>query len=419
VRKIAPRKAAVVACATALMQVLSGAIAAPVDLGRFVYQVRKGYTDTVKVNIIEERPTADGGREILAIELRGINNEALRLPIGIQDGNVSEDDVKVSVYWLAQFPSENRLDTLSALIFYTKPTDPDFVNQFLNDTHLVKYPMDEHSSALFTAAGEQVSTIEGGDSASAGQTLDAFLEAISSLATEAGNQNDRLPAVVARSRDSLQKLTSSDIDEMVEGLQQFPSEPTNPNSPPLVSAADARDPALRQRLISDMLRRVTAGIQDSITEKRRVLGKEKQLLVSDIADAFKAAGVSDVDVSAEGDKLLITRGTGAQRQILAAGMKITNLQGRFYLSSSAIDSLQSQLEANWYKAMAPVLDQRGSRGVPAPDLNELDEALASLEKTMRAGSDPDPTRDPTDPNDPKPDPGSNPGDPDSPGEGNK
>src|SRR5689334_12297442 len=148
------------------MQVLSGAIAAPVDLGRFVYQVRKGYTDTVKVNIIEERPTADGGREILAIELRGINNEALRLPIGIQDGNVSEDDVKVSVYWLAQFPSENRLDTLSALIFYTKPTDLDFVNQFLNDTHLVKYPMDEHSSALFTAAGEQVSTIEGGDSAS-------------------------------------------------------------------------------------------------------------------------------------------------------------------------------------------------------------------------------------------------------------
>ena len=166
-----------------------------------------------------------------------------------------------------------------------------------------------------------------------------------------------------------------------------------------------------------MLRRVTAGIQDRITEKGRgLLGKEKQLLVSDIADAFKAAGVSDVDVSAEGDTLLITRGTGAERQILAGGMKISKSQGKFYLSSSAIDSLQSQLEGSWYKAIAPVLDQRGARGVPAPDLKELDEARASLEKTMR---DPDPTKDPKDPDNPKGDPGPNPGNQGDPGEGNR
>jgi len=416
VRKIALRKAAVVACATALMQVLSSAVAAPVDLGRFVYEIRKGYTDTVRVNILEEQSRADGGRDILAIELRGIKNEGLRFPIGIQDGNVSEADVKAAVYWLAQFPSENRVETLSALIFYTKPTDADFVNRFLKDTNLVEYPMDQRSSGVFTAGGEQVGTIEGGESASAGQTLDGFLEAISSLAAQDSNQSDRLPAVVARSRGSVQILTSK-IDELIEELEQFPSDPTNPNSPPLVSAADARDPAVRQWLTSDMLRRVTAGIQDRITEKGRgLLGKEKQLLVSDIADAFKAAGVSDVDVSAEGDTLLITRGTGAERQILAGGMKISKSQGKFYLSSSAIDSLQSQLEGSWYKAIAPVLDQRGARGVPAPDLKELDEARASLEKTMR---DPDPTKDPKDPDNPKGDPGPNPGNQGDPGEGNR
>src|SRR5690349_15288995 len=313
------------------MQVLSSAVAAPVDLGRFVYEIRKGYTDTVRVNILEEQSRADGGRDILAIELRGIKNEGLRFPIGIQDGNVSEADVKAAVYWLAQFPSENRVETLSALIFYTKPTDADFVNRFLKDTNLVEYPMDQRSSGVFTAGGEQVGTIEGGESASAGQTLDGFLEAISSLAAQDSNQSDRLPAVVARSRGSVQILTSK-IDELIEELEQFPSDPTNPNSPPLVSAADARDPAVRQWLTSDMLRRVTAGIQDRITEKGRgLLGKEKQLLVSDIADAFKAAGVSDVDVSAEGDTLLITRGTGAERQILAGGMKISKSQGKFYL----------------------------------------------------------------------------------------
>jgi hypothetical protein len=418
VRKIALRKASVVACATALMQVLSGAIAAPVDLGRFVYEIRKGYTDTVRVNIIAERPTADGGREILGIELQGIKNEGLRLPIGIQNGNVSETDVKVAVYWLAQFPSENRADTLSALIFYTKPTDVDFLSRLLRDTNLVQYPIDQQSSGLFTVAGEQVGTIEGGESASAGQTLDAFLEAVSSLAVEQSNQNDRLPAVVARSRDSMQGLTS-EIDGIVEGLQQFPSDPTNPNSPPLVSAAEARAPALRQRLTSDMLRKVSAGIQDRIAEKRGLLGREKQLLVSGISDAFKAAGVSDVDVSAEGDRLLVTRGTGAEREILAGGMEIKKSRGTFYLGSEAIDSLQLQLETNWYKAIAPVLDQRGARGAPAPDLKELDEARASLEKTMRAGSDPDTPKDPNNPNNPNGDPGSNPGDQGAPGEKNR
>ena len=55
--KIALRKAAVVACATALMQLPIGAAAGPVDLGKFVSGVRFGYPDTVQINIANSSDT--------------------------------------------------------------------------------------------------------------------------------------------------------------------------------------------------------------------------------------------------------------------------------------------------------------------------------------------------------------------------
>ena len=400
-RQMLPCLATIVACASALMLPL-GAGADPVGAKKIIDAIRQGYGATVAVRSNSFSTGQDGSNVIGMFTLQSRQDRGQQLTIRAQDGKVSEDDVKAAVYWLAQFPSDSRAETLSLLVYYTKPSAA-FVNQFLKDTGLVRFPIDEHSSGLFTRSGEQVSTVEGGEHASGGQTLDALLDALSSLAELNNNNDDSLSAVLGRSQSEVETLATGAVEDMIQGLQEFPSDRTQPTSPPLVSAADARNPGVRQRLTSQILINLAAGIQDKITEKKGLTGKtDQKLLVGDIVDALKAAGVTDARVSVGGNELLITRGSGPEQEILVDGPEISQSKGTFYLGSKAVQSLNAQLEAKLGKAMMDVLFQRGATGEPAPGTDELEAAVSSLEKRLQL--DPDK---PKDPNDPK----LNPGDP--------
>jgi hypothetical protein len=168
--------------------------------------------------------------------------------------------------------------------------------------------------------------------------------------------------------------------------------PSRSGKPPLVSATDPVIRQLRQGLTHAVLTRVTSEIAQRVAEREgNIKGVEDgRLLVQDVTDAFKAAGVDDVRVSYTTEKrnfvlgtekgnLLITSGTHVIADAVTA-QKTRN--GTWYLGSDAVNSLRVQLGAKLSAALEPALDQRGVRGDPPQRMEDVDAAVSNIERDM-------------------------------------
>ncbi len=390
--KIALRKVAMVACATALMQLPLAAAAAPVDLGRFVYEVRKGYTDTVRVNIRDSSDTPQGGVEVRQIELQDLKDPGRTHLIAVQDGAISEADARGAVDWLiAAFPADRGYETLEAigeLEADADPADPNVVNTDLAARELVKVPIGNNANGLFTASGEQEGVLQGGDQPSVGQVHNTLEGVSAARAVKKSSDNKSVAKIATADMAETEALADTEVNELLAELgTELPSRSGNP---PLVSATDPVIPQLRQGLTHDVLMRVTAEIDDRVAERRgQIKGEESGLLVHDVVDAFKAAGVDDVDVrytteesnltGKDEGNLLITSGA----QIIADG--VTAAKGRdnsWYLGGEAVYSLQVQIGAKAWAALEPAIDQRGVRGDPPARVEDVDAAVSTIERDM-------------------------------------
>src|SRR3954447_24932408 len=161
----------------------SAAAAAPVSVWQLIGEVLHGYEAVVEVKLDPEPAAApvEAGAPPLAVRLvelarKGDPAQALRIPV--TEGRVTEADVGTVVDWLAPLPSDSRAETLSALVFYTKPSDADAVNAFLGTLGLMQFGVGDQRVGFFSSGGKQVSEIDGGTDASAGQVLDAATEAV-------------------------------------------------------------------------------------------------------------------------------------------------------------------------------------------------------------------------------------------------
>ena len=98
--KIPLRKVALVVCAAPLMQLPWGAAAGPLDLGKFVQTVRSGYNTTVRISVKDSSPSELNGINIESIVIQDVNKQDRTLEIPVQDGKVSESDIKATFDFL-------------------------------------------------------------------------------------------------------------------------------------------------------------------------------------------------------------------------------------------------------------------------------------------------------------------------------
>ena len=389
--KITLRKAAVVACATALMQLPLGAAAGPVDLGKFVSGVRFGYPDTVQINIADSSDTPQGGVEVRQIELQDIKDQGRTHRIAVQGGNISEADTEGAVDWLiATFPAERGYQSLLAVANLESdadPVDPDVRKETLAALGLQSVPIGT-KVGVFTKSGEQKGVL--GDNASVAELLTLLEDIAAGDAAEQSSDGESVEKIATDDMSETGALASTEFNAFLGELMT--NLPSRSGKPPLVSATDPVIPQLRQGLTHGVLTRVTSEIAQRVAEREgKIKGVEDgRLLVQDVADAFKAAGVDDVQVSyttetrnllfrTEKGNLLITSGAHVIADAVTA-QKARN--GTWYLGSDAVNSLRVQLGGKLSAALEPALAQRGVTG-DLPSLEkDVDAAVSDIERDM-------------------------------------
>jgi hypothetical protein len=389
--KIALRTAAVVACATALMQLPLGAAAGPVDLGKFIVGVRFGYSTAVQINIADSSDTPQGV-EIREIELQDIKDQGRTHRIAVQDGSISEADTEGAVDWLiAGFPAERGYQALLAVADLESdahPADPNVLKATLAALGLEPVTIRKNVVGLFTSSGEQKGVL--GDQASVAELL-ASLEGIA--AADAAEQSSDGESVEKIATDHMAETGTLASTEFNAFLGELMTElPSRSGKPPLVSATDPVIPQLRQGLTHGVLTRVTSEIAQRVAEREgKIKGvKDGQLLVQDVTDAFKAAGVDDVRVSYTTEKRNFVRGTEKGNLLITSGAHVVadavtaqkTKNGTWYLGSDAVNSLRVQLGGKLSAALEPALDQRGVTG-DLPSLEkDVDAAVSDIERDM-------------------------------------
>jgi hypothetical protein len=191
-------------------------------------------------------------------------------------------------------------------------------------------------------------------------------------AGDAAEQSSDGESVEKIATDHMAETGALATTELKAVLGELTKLPSRSGKPPLVSATDPVIPQLRQGLTHGVLTRVTSEIaQRAAVREGKIKGvKDARLLVQDVTDAFKAAGVDDVNVTYTPEKtnflfgtetgdLLITSGAHVIADAVTA-QKLRN--GTWYLGSDAVNSLRGSLAQNCRPLWSPPLTNVGSEG---------------------------------------------------------
>lgn len=405
-KPILSREIKIVACALLLLPL--SAAAGPADWEQVAKIIKTGYKDIVKVysNAQDVATGTDGVQAVTGFHLQSKTDPNYQIRIAVQDGKVSDFGVRVAAIFLQNFhlngvPAtvEQKL-ALADLGALTTPVDQDSKQHFYQAAGVMEESIDDADTALFSLAGDQVSDpIKGGsNSLSAGEFEDLSEEATVVLADINNNNNDSSTwkSAAASVKPQIQSILGAQRATNKK-LTKTPSDPANDKSPPLISEADAK--AIQATQAETTLWNIYAGINAKISEKSGLLGKDKRLLVQDVVEAFKAAGLSDVDVRVS-DKslgrreLLITRGTGNETEILASNIKVSKAKGGgAYLKDNAINALRDQIGGAFSAAGEAALSQ--TRGEPPPDDSRAHSQVSEDLRWARTEETTDPPPDPT------------------------